>query len=913
MQAELIGRERELAEITRFLDEGPAPPAALVVEGEPGIGKSTLWRRGIELAQGRGYRVLSSRPADSEAAVAYCALVDLLGTCVDEAVASLPLPQRHALEIALLLAEASGRPPAPHAIAFALFGALRAVARNRPTLIAIDDVQWLDASSAGALRFAARRLRDEPLRFLVAIRHGDRETPPPLGLDAAFGEGRVVRVSPEPLSLGAAQELLHLRLGVAFARATLRRIYETSGGNPFFALELARGLARRGGEPGETLELPGTLVELIENRLAALPAMTLRALEVAALLSDPSLELVGVAEADLAPAIGADVVSLSDGRIRFVHPLLASGVVARLDRDAKRKLHARLARITPALEERARHIALSLDAPSEEAASLIEEAARHAAQRGAPATASELFELAAARTTASSTDRASHRRFAAAEQHVLAGDLTRARQLLESLTATLASGPQRAEALVLLADIVGDLAPARALCEQALAETGPDLRLAAETHRQLAEILMVSGDVASALSRARQAAELAERCGDDVIVIQCRGVVAHFETYTGEITPGLLEGAVALEKRTPNARAHYSPAQILALRLMYADRLGEAREMLEASLQRTRAAGDEYERRNILVHLAQLELRAGRWEQAETYAIELEQLLAVLGVGREAAAFLRAAIDTHYGRVAAAQAVFDLALAHGPSGPPGVFGLLLRWMRGFLALSCGDAAEAARILEPLAAELLASGYGNPGVRPLLPDAIEALVGAGRFEAARRLLASLERGGRSLDNPWALAAAGRCTGLLAASEGDLEEALRAIERALVEHERAASPFERARTLLAHGTVLRRAKRKRAARESLERARDQFVQLGAALWAERALAELGRIGGRVRGGHELTPTERSVAELVAQGKTNREVAAELFVSVHTVEASLTDIYDKLGVRSRSQLTRLLTVKK
>jgi DNA-binding CsgD family transcriptional regulator len=183
---------------------------------------------------------------------------------------------------------------------------------------------------------------------------------------------------------------------------------------------------------------------------------------------------------------------------------------------------------------------------------------------------------------------------------------------------------------------------------------------------------------------------------------------------------------------------------------------------------------------------------------------------------------------------------------------------------------------------------------------------------GELERAAALCERLEGRGRAVDRPWALATAARCRGLIAAARRDLEAAIRESERALAEHSRLPVPFERARTLLALGQVQRRAKRKRAAREALEAARAVFEELGAPLWIERARGELARIGGRPASGSELTPSEARIAALVAEGRTNKEAAAELFVTVNTVETTLRHVYAKLGVRSRAELARRFAVR-
>jgi DNA-binding CsgD family transcriptional regulator len=236
-----------------------------------------------------------------------------------------------------------------------------------------------------------------------------------------------------------------------------------------------------------------------------------------------------------------------------------------------------------------------------------------------------------------------------------------------------------------------------------------------------------------------------------------------------------------------------------------------------------------------------------------------------------------------------------------------IFWRQLEGVLGFVELSLGNLAEADRHLRPLWPALVAMGFGEPARWPVLPNEIEALVGLGELEAAEEFLIELEECGRALDSPWALSQAARCRGLLLAARGRPVDALPQFETALDVHRRMPGGFERARTLLAQGRTLRRMKRRREARAALEAALAVFEDLGTPLWAEQTREALARIGGRAPAGDALTPTEQRVAALVAEGRSNREAAAELFVSVRTVEANLTRIYAKLGVRSRAELAR------
>ena len=230
-------------------------------------------------------------------------------------------------------------------------------------------------------------------------------------------------------------------------------------------------------------------------------------------------------------------------------------------------------------------------------------------------------------------------------------------------------------------------------------------------------------------------------------------------------------------------------------------------------------------------------------------------------------------------------------------------------MLGFLELSLSNFEDARVYLNPVVAYLERMGAAEPAIIPCVPDHVEALVALGRADEAGPLVDRLEEQGHALDRPWAVAVSSRCRGLIAAVRRDLDGAQALLERATVEHRRVAQPFELARTLLALGEVQRRAKRARVARETLQGALMSFETLGAPLWAQRATKEIARIGGRPPATDALTPSERRIADLVAEGSTNKEVAAVLVVTDRTVESALTQIYRKLDVRSRTEMARKL----
>jgi DNA-binding CsgD family transcriptional regulator len=228
---------------------------------------------------------------------------------------------------------------------------------------------------------------------------------------------------------------------------------------------------------------------------------------------------------------------------------------------------------------------------------------------------------------------------------------------------------------------------------------------------------------------------------------------------------------------------------------------------------------------------------------------------------------------------------------------------------GFLELSVGEVAEAAAALSAAREHARSTGYREPGQFLFAGNLVEALAATGAHAQARDLATELEAEGQKLGRAWALVAGARGRGLTASAEGALDEASEAVGHALRCQADLPMPFEAARTLLAAGVIQRRRRQKRAARELLEEAAAVFDELSATLWADKARAELARVSGRRPQGQELTETERRVATLVSDGLANKEVAAALFVTVHTVEAHLSRIYRKLGIRSRRELARVL----
>ena len=412
----------------------------------------------------------------------------------------------------------------------------------------------------------------------------------------------------------------------------------------------------------------------------------------------------------------------------------------------------------------------------------------------------------------------------------------------------------------------------------------------------------------------RAALEAAERSGDEALILLALVNLVHAEVCAGEMTPGLLERALARVRaqgaRDARIRHFESPSFPLALALLALSRFDEARALLEHAHADSLEQGVPFAAAMADLFLAEMECRLGNWQEAALHAAECWELYEQFGTeNKTEPLYGKALVDAHLGNVDDARTAAERGAADAAEAGEEFWGLANRRVLGFLELSLGNPAAAVEYLQLPARSLVAGFWRMPSNCDFLETAIEALVLVGDLARATELLDELEAWGSTLDNPCARAGRARCRGLLRSAQGDYDGASAAFEDALREHERLNTPFDRARTLFARGLLQRRLKRRRAARTSLEDALAVFEELGARLWAEKARAELKRIGGRAPGGGMLTATERRVAELVAEGRRNKEIAAALFVTVKAVEASLTRIYAKLGIHSRSELARAL----
>jgi tetratricopeptide (TPR) repeat protein len=747
----LVSREEELGAIVRLLDAPELLPRAAVLRGEAGIGKTTMWLAGIDAAAARGYRILSARPSEAETKFSFAGLTDLLGGAAGEVLPELPPIQRRALEGALLLGE-SETSLDDRAVAAAFLGALRLLARDSPLCLAVDDVQWLDAASLTSLRYALARLEKDPVAALLAVRDDL-----PAWLRRAVPEERLQTVDVGGLSLGATRELLHASVGAAFARPTLIRLWETARGNPFFALELASALQRSGGTlaPGEELPIPSDLDELLYERIGDLGAAGLAVARAAAAIADPTVSLVDSAvgrpseisavgrpsEIGLAETLAGRILELDGERLRFTHPLLGSAVAARQTPSNRRSLHARLAKIVPTSEERARHLALATAEPSREVASVLEEAARAAHVRGAPAAGADLAEEALRLTPPSSPDDARRRLFVAADMHDRAGDADRATVLLEQALAAAGSGSERATVLARLASVQASPEPARALYRKALSEAEGDDALQATIHLDLAMQTCWSGGFERGVEHGELAVRAASRAGDATLRCRALAVYGLMQFNTGRGIPtATMEEAISVERSLAEWPLTEGPTWFYGFQLCRSADVDGAREVLQELLRVARARNDPAGEADVLHPLSLLESRSGNWEEADRHATDLIELKTQLGRLMPPSEFPAAIVAAHRGRIAEAQARSEGAIARAEVEGIGIAQSGHGWVLGFVELSRGNANAALPHLKR-SYEIRNTFMLEPAQRLELGDLLEALIAVGELDEADAVLAS----------------------------------------------------------------------------------------------------------------------------------------------------------------------------
>ncbi len=913
----MIGRQAELLAIGIWMGEGsqvrrgPASrTTALVVEGEPGIGKTTIWDGAINVARSRGIRVLSCRPRRSDATLSHLALTDLLRSVPADAFQALPAPQRQAIEVATLRRQARDAELDSRAVATALTTLLADLSDSEPLLVAVDDAQWLDPPSANALAFALHRLDDRAVRLLMAVRIEpvpERTFPVVAAFEAALGRERLQRMTVGPLSVGALHSVFLQVLGNSVTRPMLVRIHKASGGNPFYALEIASEIQRLGTiAPGQPLPVPLDRRELALLRLRRLPRATRDALALVAASSRPSIKDIDLVA--LGPAESAGIVRVFAGdRVDFTHPLFGSALYASLAESTRRALHRRLATTEADVEEQARHLALAATAPDALSADVLDRAADAAASRGAPEAAVDLKELALALTPPGDTRTIARRKRELASRRYFAGDAPGARRELEQALREVPSGEARAQALLELGSVIwnqGEGESASTLLQQALDEAKSSALLA----RIHTRISSMSDDFEVAAAHAQSALRLTDERKDPLVYSFALHNLARAKFYAGQgADHEAMDRGTLLQREGTGWEISTTPAYWAR----DFDDFETAIRRFEHALRVFRERGDEASCSCILSQLAAIHALMGRFDAGRQRAAEALELAhqTEQDTWIDVALTVQAQVSARAGELGRAQTTAEDVLRRLELHPDPAIECMVRGVLGLVALSAGESAEAVRQLERVDAFLASVHSREPAADRVHADFAEALIDVGDLDRAEEVVARMEARVRALPRPWINAVSARSRGLMLSARGDLDAAASLMHEAVEMHSGLDMPFERGRTLLALGQVLRRRNERRAARSALDEALATFAMLGVQPWADRVRAELARLPVR-RAPSGLTPTEERIAGLAASGLTNKEVARRAFVAVKTVEANLARAYGKLGVSSRAELGRVMS---
>jgi DNA-binding CsgD family transcriptional regulator len=910
----VVGRSSELGRIKEFLRVAAARPRALVVTGDPGIGKTAVWAESVRRARTGTQTTLVAQATEAERTVAFSALADLLLDLSDHALETLPPSQANALRIALRREEPAHGPLDPRVVGSATLGALRALTRVGSVLVAIDDVDLVDSSSQSALAFALRRGHEPGVSLLVSVRSTELAAAswllgPRSGLEAQY-------LSLGPLDATSLREVVRDH-GVGDVPATeWRGLLSEAAGNPLFAIELARSTrSRLAGQP-----LPEGLVAVVERRLAGLNDETKSLLRLAAAMANPRTGQVARAAGLPLQAVRdqlhrgelAGVVQLEAGRIRFEHPIYRTVLYGSLTPAESADIHRRLASGESDLEERARHLAAATAAPNARLAGMLDRATAHARGRGAVDAAAAFANQALELTPPTNRRHLTRRTLLVAELAFHAGDLARAEGLLRPLAGS--NSGARADALRLLGQIEytrTGFGEAIDMFEEAIRSTSDPIVLAS-LERSLAYALMNSGQLDRVLEHAARSLQHAKTTQDQAALAESLGAAAIAEVLLGR---GLDQAKIdrALELEDPNAHlaVETRPSLIAGDIALYVGDLDRAIALLGRLKRDLLERGFESDAVMATSHLIWTECWRGELRAAERDAREAMEIAARLeSPALQCAATTMAALSAAWlGKVRSVRTRVRTVRRLIEGGALPVSAIWANWATAIVALSIGEPRDAVLALEPMVGPIALGASLEPARAPFLPELIEALVGVGRLEDARRLLDVFEEAAVRLDRGWARASSLRCRALLHSASGETRAALEVAREAVELSGKEQLRLDHARSMLLLGELERRAGHRSEANRWLSAADLAFTQAGAKLWARRARDATVRLGGRGRAGQGLTPTELRAARLAARGYTNNEVARTMLISPKTVEVHLARVYGKLAIRTRAELGAIL----
>jgi DNA-binding CsgD family transcriptional regulator len=899
----LLGRGAEQQVVDGLLHQARGGRSAvLVLRGEPGIGKSAL----LDYAQANApdMTVLRCVGIEAEHEFPFAGLHQLLRPCLG-LLDRLPGPQAAALRSAFGLS--FDRVESPFLVSLGLLSLLAEACDEAPVLGLIDDAHWIDRPSQEALAFAARRLEAEPVALLMASRSRD---------GPEFDAAGLPELEVHGLEEGPAQALLETRLSQPASAEVVTMLVRTAQGNPLALLELPRALTHRqlqGTDPiAGPLRAKGAVEESFRIRIARLPASIRRALLLAAAEEggglhtlEPALERCGLTMSALEAAEDAGLVQVS-GAVVFRHPLVRSAVYGSATRRERRAAHQALAAVIDDPVRSAWHRALATERADENVAAELEAAARQAAARGALATAAAAFERAA---ELSQQAPGQGRRFTwAAQASAAAGFSETALALVERARPLVTDQTGVAELEIVSAAVSfrhGSATETFALLRKAasaLAETEPERAL--EMVALMVQAAAYGAWVANGVTQARQ------------MLDRVRGGGAR-HVFLSTLLDGaraLLDGDAALGRECLGdamqieAQLGADPAMATMAGLFglwVADYL-PARDRFARIVAQRRAEGSLTELVGALFFLAASELCVSRLQAGFDAAAEGLELARQLGYENDEISYLalHAWITALMGKEQECRECAASAMRRGLAAGVGWAPSQVHLALGTLELQLGNAAEAIEHFQQM----------DPGPLPptallATPEFIDAALRLGEPRLAALALDRFAAWAPVSATPLVNGMLARCRGMLADND---QEADGLFAEALRHHDHRVTPYERARTQLAYGERLRRGRRRAEARVQLRSALDTFEGAGAMLWAERARTELHATGETARKRNvstldALTPQELRVARLVATGSSNKDVAAQLFLSRRTVEYHLGKVFTKLGVASRVELAR------
>jgi DNA-binding CsgD family transcriptional regulator len=874
------------------------------------VGKSVLLRYAIDRAAAAGLTALVVRGIESESELPFANLADLIRP-IRNALSAIPPIQSAVLSGALALGPSV--PGDRFAACVATLSVLAAAAEQTPLLVVIDDVQWLDASSAEALLFTARRLSIEGIAMLFALREGESVT-----LDLAD----LPSLELAGLDEDASVQLLTSTQPPVSSRVA-KALHHAVRGNPLAMVEIPELLTERvrsGIEPlPDPLPAGPHLEQAFLRRLSALPEPARKALLVAAASESTdigilrrALEHLGLPADSLEPAESTQLIAIDGVDVVFRHPLIRSAVYQTADPVIRREAHRALAAALDAeqvADRRAWHLAAASTEPDESVASALEDAALRSHVRSGYGSAARAL-VRSAELSPSAFERA-RRMLAAANASQLAGRPEEALLLLDRAIAIKPPERMRFEIQHLRATIEvwvrTPMAAYQIMVREADLAEHKDPANAAMFLAEAAIPCIMAGDIRRALETSRRAKALADRAGIPTPLL-INAVLAESMLLMGMSAEADMLIDETMRRVVASAEEAAAVAPYLPTTLLALERHHDARMLITGAEEAIRNASAVGLLPFVLAVRSELELRTGNLAAAYAAGTESVRLAHETGQGSAASYSLitLARVEAAQGRDddcrARARAAMELAGVHGLGSIFNYAGGAL----GLLDLGLGRPAEALLHLERTAQGFRETGLREPNLIQWQPDYIESLARVGRTEEAIRALETLEDEAERTDRPWARATAARCRGFISQDADHFRRALKL-------HEASPSPFEVARTQLCYGETLRRQRKRVEARQVLREALNTFERLGAEPWAARAHHELSATGERARkrnvaATRQLTPQELQIALAVAQGATNREAAAQLFISPKTVESHLSSAYRKLGARSRSELTRI-----